>query len=846
MRAKWFLVVITGSWFLLVTERTFAQSVVYDNTATYLGTAEPAYIEDGNEVTLAGNQRVVTNVAIAVEVEGEGFIAIQASLSLYVNDGPYEGSPGTLLWQSDFIPHEIARGGPQFIHFAVPSVRVPDTLIWTIKLYTPKKAQIRLSQFHPPVVGSVRYGSWSYGLGWPPWRFLEGVSPFGPVVTVDLNIPVVSHWGAVALTVALLSAGAVIITRANRRESTARSLPGAALLSLLYFFAWASSTAGQVQVGPQIRIDGDEGTAAAMETSIASSNSNPNVIVASWMDWRESTTTEFVRIGVAMSLNGGGTWTDFLVRPPPGYQTQYEVDPMTAYDDRTGTLWVGGISYYPIPYGIFVARKIAGQPAFQPSVMASPGSADKGWMAAGPAPGNPTATNVYIAYDDGVLRSTDMGETWSGPVTFGVALGFIPRVGPNGELYVAYAEFFPGKRLFLRRSLDGGQSFGPRRTIATRMEVWYETTNNPHIPGLFRVPHFAYLAVDQNNGSLYFVYFDATDMVGGNFNMDLYFTKSTNQGFTWTTPVVINGDANPPGDQFWPWIEVDEQSNLHIVFLDSRHTPQDDSVEHGMFDAYYSFSNDEGATWQEFRLTPASFDSANDGLDLPDEQFLGDYVGLARAQDRVYPCYLSTQNGNPDIYTHVIQHVGGCCLAGSCALLSRDSCVSQGGTFLGAWTTCSGPDCNNNGVLDACEGGAACCLTDDSCVVWTASCCVNQGGSFTCVGSTCQDTNGNAIADVCESPVGACCGTACTVETQACCSSQGGAFMGVGTTCDDCNENGDPDACETEGLHPCCLPSLSCVLWTAECCSAVGGQYFPTKLKCTSVNCTAMGPAFQP
>jgi hypothetical protein len=460
---------------------------------------------------------------------------------------------------------------------------------------------------------------------------------------------------------------------------------------------------------------------------------------------------------------------------------------MTAYDDRTGTLWVGAISFASNGWRLFAARKIAGQPAFEPSVMASiTGFADKGWMAAGPAPGNPNATNVYIAYNLGVLRSTNMGDTWTGPVALGTGIGFLPRVGPNGELYVAFWDY--GSGVLLKRSFDGGQTFGPEIRIATRMDVW-GTQSHSRFPGTFRVPPFNYLAVDQNNGTLYCVYFDTTNIVGGNYNIDLYFTKSSNQGLTWTTPVVINNDNVPPGDQFWPWIEVDEESNLHMVFLDSRHTVQNDDVVNGLLDAYYSFSNDGGAAWQEFRLTLVSFDSDNDGLrSYPNRanQGLGDCLGLARSQDRVYPCYLSTQNDDPDIYTHVVRILGGCCLVGSCALLSKDCCASQGGTFLGAGTTCG-------------AAGGACCT-----------------------------------------------GTMCTVTPQTCCSSQGGAFIGVGTTCDDCNGNGDPDACETEGLHPCCLPSLSCVLWTAECCSAVGGQFFPTKNKCTYVNCTAMGPTLEP
>ncbi len=172
--------------------------------------------------------------------------------------------------------------------------------------------------------------------------------------------------------------------------------------------------------------------------------------------------------------------------------------------------------------------------------------------------------------------------------------------------------------------------------------------------------------------------------MNGNANVDLYFTKSTDQGLTWTTPVIINDDAVPPGDQFFPWLELDQRGNLHLVFLDSSNTVQDDDVEHGMLDAYYAFSDDGGDTWQEFRLTPNSFDSADDGLNRSN-QFLGDYIGLGRGECRVYPCYLSTQNGDPDIYTHVVEVEAACCVERfgimKCIDTTLSDCDQWGGAF---------------------------------------------------------------------------------------------------------------------------------------------------------------------
>ena len=262
MKTRWVLLVVAGSACLLSTERTFADSVVYDNTATYLGTAVQAYLKDGNEVTLIGSGGVITGVDIAVEIAGETPVAVQAILKLYANDGPNDGSPGTLFWGSGFTNHEIEFGGPNFIHFAVPRVLVPSTFTWTAQLYGDSGTQVSFSQFYPPVVGSVRYGYWRTTFG-PPWVFIEGVPPFGAKITADPDIPAVSHWSAIILMLALACASTAVIIRVNRRGSTGRTVGGPALLPVLGFLAWGSSALAQVQVGPQIRIDDGLGLAAA-------------------------------------------------------------------------------------------------------------------------------------------------------------------------------------------------------------------------------------------------------------------------------------------------------------------------------------------------------------------------------------------------------------------------------------------------------------------------------------------------------------------------------------------------------------------------------------------------------
>ncbi|QOJ16859.1 MAG: exo-alpha-sialidase [Phycisphaeraceae bacterium] len=433
-----------------------------------------------------------------------------------------------------------------------------------------------------------------------------------------------------------------------RSRTLIHRLPSAALLAALPLLPAAAALAQPPIIGPQKRIDPGGGTFAANETTVSASEFNPNVIVAGWNDWRRSTASEIINSGFALSFDGGQTWTDFLLRPPPGFQTNVEGDPMTAYDDRTGALWAGALAFGGTH--LYVARLNPGDTQFQPAVIArSGGGLDKCWMAAGPRLNQPNTTRLFIALNVGILWSDDMGATWSAPINLGSGLGFLPRVGPNGEVYVAYWDGGSGMRL--RRSLNDSASYTDH-LVATRMDVW-GTQDGSRFPGQFRVPSMLYFDVDQNTGHLYACYFDTTNLVGGNRNVDIYFTKSTNQGTTWTTPVVINGDSNPPGDQFFTWLEVDKDGRIHIVFADSRHTVQNDNVINGMFDVYYMYSDDAGATWHEHRLTPQSWNSNNDGLNRSN-QFMGDYFGLAAAGNRIYPVYLDTSAGDPDIFTNVI------------------------------------------------------------------------------------------------------------------------------------------------------------------------------------------------
>jgi hypothetical protein len=234
-------------------------------------------------------------------------------------------------------------------------------------------------------------------------------------------------------------------------------------------------------------------------------------------------------------------------------------------------------------------------------------------------------------------------------VPLGPYVGFLPRVGPDGTLFISAWDYGFGHDL--RRSLDGGQSVSSALPIVTLADSW-DIYSSPQIPGDFRVPQLGSLAVDPVDGTLYFAFFDTSGVTGGNADVDLFLTRSDDDGDTWSTPAVITSDPDPPGDQFFPWLEVDTTGRLHLVYLDSSRTVQQDSAVNAWLDAAYAWSDDRGASWTVHWLTDAPFDSVV--TDLGAGQFIGDYTGLAVSADTVWPVYLSTQDGEAGIYSHRI------------------------------------------------------------------------------------------------------------------------------------------------------------------------------------------------
>jgi len=88
------------------------------------------------------------------------------------------------------------------------------------------------------------------------------------------------------------------------------------------------------------------------------------------------------------------------------------------------------------------------------------------------------------------------------------------------------------------------------------------------------------IAINRLNGHLFIVWNDAS-----NGEDEIFFSKSTDNGVTWSTPVDISFTE---GASYSPDIAVDSSGNMHVVWYDNSS---------GNWEILYTRSDDEGSIW---------------------------------------------------------------------------------------------------------------------------------------------------------------------------------------------------------------------------------------------------------
>lgn len=362
---------------------------------------------------------------------------------------------------------------------------------------------------------------------------------------------------------------------------------------------------------------------------------------------------------IAYSQDSGEHWEMAPGTEPRNYAVSGDVS--VAYDnlghaflcyiafDKLGTPEYWG--HNATRNGVFVRRSLDGGKTWERKDVAviehptRPGIPfeDKPYLVADNSRG-PYAGRLYVGWTEFSLtqsiilfsRSENDGSTWSAPIRIsthaglprddnGSVEGFMGAVGPDGTLYVVWAD---GSHIAFTSSEDGGRSFAPSRNIIDTAPPYF------HISGVERTDGFPVIAIDphgaKGEGVLYVAWSDYR-----NGDVDVFCATSQDRGHTWTPAVRVNSDALHSGaDQFFQWLAVDPSSGAaNLIFYDRRRDPDNQKAF-----IVLARSTDGGKTFSNYAWTRKQFD--------PDNDFLGDYTAIATYDGRVYGAWAEERPGS--------------------------------------------------------------------------------------------------------------------------------------------------------------------------------------------------------
>jgi Secretion system C-terminal sorting domain len=243
-------------------------------------------------------------------------------------------------------------------------------------------------------------------------------------------------------------------------------------------------------------------------------------------------------------------------------------------------------------------------------------------------------------------KSSDFGSTWSTPLKLNnvdgncvdesdTVEGCVPAIGPNGQIYTSWSG--PAGIVF-KKSLDQGASWSTNETTISAISRWAYS-----VPGLDRTNGQPVTVCDvapssPHNGT---IYINWSDQRNGFNDTDIFLSKSTDQGTTWTAPLRVNNDA-PGKHQFLSWMTIDQTTGyIYIVFYDRR------NYNDNQTDVYLAYSTNGGTSFTNTKISTTPF--------IPvDSVFFGDYTNITAHNGVIRPIWARMDSGVTSVYTAII------------------------------------------------------------------------------------------------------------------------------------------------------------------------------------------------
>jgi hypothetical protein len=431
---------------------------------------------------------------------------------------------------------------------------------------------------------------------------------------------------------------------------------------------------------------------AANEPSLCIDPNNPNRIAIGWRQF-DTTNSNFRQSGVAYSTNGGLNWT-FPGNLEPG---TFRSDPVLA-SDANGTFYYLGISNANT-FAEDLLRSTDGGRTWQRVGQALGG--DKEWMAidATTSPGRGNIYQVwspdYNVYNNPAQifsRSTDGGNSWMTAIDLAHRpyWGTID-IGPNGEVY-CFGTAYDIAPFWLNRSSDATNRFTvPTFDVSVVVDLGGQPltgTGNLNPGGLLGQ---AWIAVDRSTGprrGYVYVLCSCTSTNEPGTVCNAMFARSIDGGRNWSNPLRLNDDPlNQNAAHWFGTLSVAPNGRVDACWYDTRHSP-----DHSTSELYYSWSDDGGLTWAINRPLSPPF---NQSLGYPQQEKIGDYIGMVSLNECACIAYSATFNLEEDIYfvraelpfTAHIAHVGNLARITWNSTLGVNYCVQAKTSLTQSWAS---------------------------------------------------------------------------------------------------------------------------------------------------------------
>lgn len=220
---------------------------------------------------------------------------------------------------------------------------------------------------------------------------------------------------------------------------------------------------------------------------------------------------------------------------------------------------------------------------------------------------SPYRDRVYLAYHSAnamqLARSTNSGTTWSGigfpPAAEELGMGGDVTTDRAGAVYYAWPAY-NSRTIRLRKSTDGGASFGPSSIVATTEAAFsFAIPAQPARKVRMAVSAAADLTAGPNTNAVYLAWSDTTgpvleDPVANHARIRV--AASHDGGVSWTLTTPHRTDDASSVDRFHPALAVGPDGTVHLVYYDTRLVADRSGV-----DLFYSFSIDGARTWSPAR-----------------------------------------------------------------------------------------------------------------------------------------------------------------------------------------------------------------------------------------------------